>query len=236
MKISIIIPTLNEVGRIGERVREVRRQPIDTDVIVVDGGSTDATRDEAEAAGAKVLTSAPGRGRQIAFGARAADGDVLLFLHADTELGVTSLAKIERVLGDPDVLGGNFRVVFEGDSEFARWLTGFYAWFRRKGLYYGDSAVFVRREAYDRLGGMRSLDLMEDFEFNRRLEHLGRTVCIADPPVVTSSRRFEGRRPAAIFLQWCTLHALFYFGASSRWLARLYDSRRERRPQAGSPS
>ncbi len=73
-------------------------------------------------------------------------------------------------------------------------LDDFYARIRAKGVYYGDSGVFVRRSAYQALGGIPRLALMEDYDFNRRLERLGATLCIDEPPLVTSSRRFEGRR------------------------------------------
>ena len=123
-------------------------------------------------------------------------------------------------------VGGNFRLLFDGNEPFSRWLNGFYAWIRSRGVYYGDSGVFVRRSVYEAIGGMRPLALMEDFDFIRRLEKSGRTCCIADPPLVTSSRRFHSRRPAAIVFGWLKIHALFYLGARSETLARLYNSAR----------
>ncbi|MCH7710682.1 MAG: hypothetical protein IH903_03510, partial [Proteobacteria bacterium] len=138
------------------------------------------------------------------------------------------LAAIEEALSDPRIVGGNFRLHFDGPSGFARWLTGFYAFIRRLGLYYGDSGVFVRRRVYDALGGVRPIALMEDFDFNRRLERAGPTRCIASPPLMTSSRRFEGRHPLAIIWGWLRIHALFTLKASPTRLARLYDSERAR--------
>lgn len=133
---------------------------------------------------------------------------------------------IRNSLRDLSIVGGNFRIAFDGDDAFAIWLTGFYAWFRRKGLYYGDSAIFVRRSCYLALGGIRPIALMEDLDFSRRLECCGPTVCIAEPSVKSSSRRFIGRRPVAIFSQWIYLHALYYAGFPPERLARLYNSRR----------
>ena len=124
------------------------------------------------------------------------------------------------------MVGGNFRILFDGGGGFDRWLTGFYAWFRRYGLYYGDSGIYVRREAYRAMGGLRPIAVMEDFDFTRRLERYGETCCIADPPLVTSSRRFRGRHPVAIVWGWLKIHALYYFGVSPDRLARMYDSER----------
>ena len=129
---------------------------------------------------------------------------------------------------DAQVVGGNFRLVFDGDTTFSRWLTGFYAWIRSIGLYYGDSGIFVRRSVYDALGGFRPIPLMEDLEFVRRLGRFGRTCRIEDPPLITSSRRFEGRRPLEIFFGWVRLHALFWRGVSPERLADIYKTQAPR--------
>lgn len=228
MNISIIIPTLNEAATIAGLVRSLRREDTAAEILVVDGGSSDATRTLAAAAGATVVTAATGRGQQLAVGAAAATGEAFLFLHADTVLGPGGLARLREVLADPAVSGGNFRVVFDGANRFSHWLTGFYAWFRRRGVYYGDSAIFVRRDVYAALGGIRPVALMEDFEFSRRLERWGGTVCITTPPVLTSARRFRGRSAAAIVTGWLIIHALYYLNVSPQRLARLYDSGRHR--------
>lgn len=228
MKISVIIPTWNEARRITDVVEPLVGHDLVEEVIVADPGSLDGTADLAEGAGARIVRSAQGRGQQLCAGAAAAHGDVLLFLHADTLLPVGALAAVHSALDDPAVIGGNFRVLFDGDTDFANWLTGFYAWFRGKGLYYGDSVMFLRRTVYRDLGGFRPLALMEDYDLNRRMERHGGTVCIETPPVITSSRRFEGRRPVSIFCQWLLMHALFYARVPAALLSRTYDSARER--------
>ena len=225
--ISVVIPTLNEAGNLPRLLATLRRQKTTAEIIVVDGGSRDGTRERAVDCLVTVLNSTPGRGVQLRAGAASASGDIILFLHADSIFPEGGLDRIEAALADaPDVVGGNFRVLFDGDSAFSRWLTGFYAWFRGYGLYYGDSGVFVRREVYHALGGIRPIALMEDYDFTRRLERAGRTCCIAEPPLVTSSRRFAGRQPIAIVWGWLKLHALYHLGASPGWLARLYNSAR----------
>ncbi len=225
MNLTVIIPTLNEASTIGALVDMLKRQNPDVRVVVADGGSTDETPEIARTAGAVVTDGLPGRGKQLIGGLVYACGEAVLFLHADTRLGRDGLAAIEEALADDAVIGGNFRVIFDGDTKFAGWLTGFYARLRRRGLYYGDSGIFIRRSILAAIGGIRPLDVMEDFDLVRRMEKAGKTVCIDDPPVITSSRRFQGRMPIAIFLQWVLLHALFLIGVPAKWLERLYRSK-----------
>ena len=238
--ISVIIPTLNEAARLPALLRQLAEESAPHEAIVVDGGSSDATPEIAAAHQAKVILSVPGRGQQLAAGVQAARGDTLLFLHADSILPAGGLTRIEATLTDrPDCPGGNFRLIFSGDDTFSRWLTGFYAWLRRRGFYYGDSAIFVRREAYDRIGGIRPIALMEDYDFNRRLERAGPTCCIEEPPLVTSSRRFEGRSATAIVWGWLEIHALYHLGVAPGWLAKRYEAQRRRerlRPMQNRPA
>jgi rSAM/selenodomain-associated transferase 2 len=229
--ISVIVPTLNEAAKLRPLLCALMAESTPHEIIVVDGGSTDGTIEHARSAGVEVLPTTPGRGRQLVRGAAAAKGDVLWFLHADTVPPSGALAAIRSALdSDPDLVGGNFRVVFDGGDRFSRWLTGFYAWFRGHGLYYGDSGVFARRTAYHAIGGIRPIALFEDYDFTRKLERAGPTTCIADRPLLTSSRRFAGRSPIAIVAGWLWLHALFYLRMSPARLAVMYDSERQRRP------
>ena len=146
-------------------------------------------------------------------------------LHADSRLPPGALERINEALStDENVIGGNFRVVFDGDTAFSRRLTGFCAWIRLLGFYYGDSGIFVRRPVYEAIGGFRSMPVMEDWDFVRRLERFGRTCCIKNPPLVTSSRRFEGRRPLEILCGLVTIHALFWLGVSPDRLVEVYRS------------
>ena len=233
--ISIIIPTLNEAEFLPPLLAALAHEDVPAEVIVVDGGSTDGTAELAAARGCTVLRAAPGRGPQLAFGAQGARGDILLFLHADTTFPAGGLRRIvEGLQGSPDAVGGNFRLVFDGRDGFSRWLTGFYAWIRRRGLYYGDSAVFVRRAVYGELGGIRPLALMEDLDFNRRLERAGPTLCIEDPALVTSSRKFRGRSPVSIVAGWLVIHALYYLGVSPKRLAAFYYRGANRPPERGA--
>jgi len=230
--LSVIIPTLNEAENLGILLDRLAGEPVTHEIIVVDGGSEDSTVDIASAAEVHVLSTPRGRGQQVVVGADVASGDILLFLHADSRFPKGGLAAVRRALETaPEAVGGNFRLLFDGDDEFSRWLDGFYARIRGRGIYYGDSAIFVRRAVYDRLGGIRPIALMEDYDFVRRLEKAGKTVCIGEPAMITSSRRFDGRRKGAIIWGWIKIHLLYYLGVSPRVLAWLYDSERRRSPE-----
>ncbi len=221
--ISIIIPTLNEAEVLPDLLRDLDRQAAAAEVIVVDGGSVDDTAEIARRAGARLLETRAGRGRQLAAGARASEGEVLLFLHTDSRFPAGGLRRIAATLAAaPGAPGGNFRLIFEGAEGFGRWLTGFYAWIRRRGFYYGDSGIFLRRAVYESLGGIKPFSLMEDYSLVRRLEQAGPTVCIEDPPLITSARRFRGRHPVAIVAGWLWIHLLYHLGVVPERLARRY--------------
>jgi len=226
--ISVVIPTLNEARRLPGLLATLAGETAAHEVIVVDDGSTDGTGDIARDRGARLIAAPRGRGAQLAAGAAAAHGGVLFFLHADTRLPTGALAAISRALArHPAAVGGNFRLLFDGDDDFSRWLDGFYARIRAHGLYYGDSGIWIRRAAYDALGGIRPLALMEDYDLVRRLERAGETLCIDSPPLITSSRRFAGRRKWRIVAGWLAIHLLFHLRVPPALLARLYNSARD---------
>lgn len=225
--ISIVVPALNEAANLRRLLPVLAAEPEPHETIVVDGGSTDDTRAVARACGAVLLEAPPSRGGQIAKGAEAARGETLWFLHADTMPAPGAMTALADALdAAPDAPGGNFRLLFDGTRDFDRWLDGFYAKLRARGVYYGDSGVFVRASVYRDLGGMPDLALMEDFAFVRKLERAGRTLCVAEPPLRTSSRRFEGRSRPRIVAGWIAIHLLYALGVDARRLARLYRSDR----------
>jgi len=227
--ISVVIPVLNEAPRLEALLPRLAAERDLAEIIVVDGASGDGSAEVAERFGAEIVRAPRGRGQQLHAGAEAASGDVLLFLHADTVFPSGGLTAIRRHLGaHPYAIGGNFRLLFDGDGRFDRWLEDFYAWIRSKGLYYGDSGLYIRRSWYRRLGGIRPIALMEDYDLVKRMEAAGPTLCISDPPLLTSSRRFLGRHPLLIFLGWLRVHLLHALGVSPTRLARLYDSERRR--------
>jgi rSAM/selenodomain-associated transferase 2 len=220
VRISVVIPAWREAGAIEGAVRSALA--IGDEVIVADANSPDETAAIAERAGARVILAPRGRGPQLDEGARASTGDVLLFLHADARLPPAAREAIWRALSSPAIVGGTFLLRFEPSTRAAR----VFSWAndvrrRRLGIYYGDSAVFMRRRAYDSLGGFRPLPLFEDYELFRRLERLGPTAYIRDVEVTASARRFE-RAPVKTLLLWSLLQVLYSMGASPERLARLY--------------
>jgi GT2 family glycosyltransferase len=154
-------------------------------------------------------------------GASAARGAALWFLHADTRPSADCAERIGEALRDPSVVAGNFHVLFDGDGRAARFLTWLYPQLRRLGLCYGDSGIFVRREAYQRLGGFRAFPVFEDLDLVRRLHKAGRVAHLR-AVVTTSSRRFEGRSFALTFARWSFLQVLYWLGVHPNTLGRMY--------------
>jgi len=219
--LSVIIPTLNEAHALEQTLDAVARLRGPVEVIVVDGGSRDDTVERARQQGVHVLQTQPGRGLQLHAGACAASGGVLWFLHADTQPPVDAVECLEQALRDPRVIGGNFRVRFDSPGWAARFLERVYAAARRFGIFYGDSALFVRRADYDRVGGFRPFALFEDLDLIQRLKLRGRLVRVPSE-VVTSARRFEGRSFPGTFARWAALQVLYWLGLSPNILNRYY--------------
>ena len=219
--LSIIIPALDEAHSIGatlDTLQEVRGR---VEVIVVDGGSRDGTIEILRARGVRLIESGRGRGLQMHAGAEHARGHVLWFLHADTIAPAEAAERISEALSDARVVGGNFRVRFDGPTAAARFLTWLYPHLRKFGLCYGDSGIFVRRDIYERVGGFKPFPIFEDLDLVRRLRRTG-SVTQIPATVVTSSRRFEGRSFALTFARWSILQVLYWIGIPPRRLARMY--------------
>ncbi len=221
MRVSIIVPTLNEASNIESRAREIACQAGPIEWIVADGGSSDATRERAAVAGARVVVCERGRGAQLDRGAASASGDVLLFLHADTALPPDAIGSIRVALADAQVVGGNFTLRFDEPTFFPRFFAGVYALQQRLfGVYYGDSAIFVRAQTYRAIGGFGPIPIMEDYAFVTRLRRAGKTVKL--PTIVTTSARRFSAAPVRALWAWITILILYHLGVSPHRLARLY--------------
>ena len=221
MKISVIIPTLNEELSLPATLAAISRLKEQPEIIVVDGGSSDKTVEIAVKSGAKIVHTEAGRGRQLDAGAKAASSDVFWFLHADTLPPENACEQILRALKDEQIIGGNFEIRFDGERFAARFLTWLYPKLRVLDLCYGDSAFFARRAAYERSGGFADLPLFEDVEFYRRLKKHGRFVHLKSV-VTSSSRRFEKRSFALTFARWSLFQGLYWIGVSPHFLAKRY--------------
>ncbi|MFL6274916.1 MAG: TIGR04283 family arsenosugar biosynthesis glycosyltransferase [Blastocatellia bacterium] len=224
--ISIIIPVLNEEALLAGTLDGLRRFEGEPEVIVVDGGSHDLTCDIARTAlqqfsQGQLIESARGRGPQMNAGAHAAQGNVLLFLHADTQLPADAITRIKKVISNPEIVGGNFAIAFEGRDLWSRVFTRLYNWRRRFGIYYGDSAIFARREVFERLGGFLDAPVMEDYDFCRKLERAVKTSVI-ESPAITSSRRWGRWGTAYVLTVWVLLQWLYLIGARPEGMGWIY--------------
>jgi rSAM/selenodomain-associated transferase 2 len=222
-RLSIIVPVLNEEARIpAQLARLVGLSGVD-EIIVVDGGSVDRTPDLAAAAGCHLVTAPRGRGTQMNAGAVAASGDILLFLHADVTLPVDAPSLIRTALADPGVVAGAFRTrtIGEGRRTWAtRWLGLADLRSRYTRLPYGDQALFVRRDAFQRVGGFPAQPLFEDLELSQRLWAVGRVQTLR-AHVCVSGRRFLAR-PLYFAILMNVLPILYRLGVSPKALQRAY--------------
>ena len=223
--ISVIIPALNEAGQIGATLRQLRGAGA-TEIIVVDGGSSDETVQIAESFGAHVLKGPANRGKQQNLGAARAVGEILLFLHADTRLPEDFAKQIRAILDEPGAVAGAFRFRLDA-SGFGISLVERMVAIRCKlfAFPYGDQALFMSREAFERVGHFADLPVMEDFDLVLRLKRLGR-IQIAESASVTSARHWReyGVWRVTWKHQLCILG--YYLGISPARLTRLRNFER----------
>ena len=229
MRLTVVVPTLNEAAHL---LASLSSLPPEAEVVVSDGGSTDETISIATRAGAHVVTGSKGRALQMNRGAEAARGDTLLFLHADCTLGPDAHDAIETALANEDVVGGSFRMIIRDATWGLRWIA---ATSNARARYlttpYGDQALFVRRSAFDELGGFPEIPFMEDVALVRTLKRLGKLVLV-DETVTTDARHWQHLGPFATTLLNWSMVSLYLLGVPAARLAPLY--RRLRRGGASS--
>ncbi len=224
MKLSIIIPALNEADILGRTLASLKTHP--SEIIVVDGESQDSTIEVARQHTPHILTSRPGRGLQQDIGARRSQGDVFLFLHADTQLPPNYQDLIHYVLTDPGtVFGAFFLSIYP--SRPALDLIALMANLRSRLLKmpYGDQALFVRRSAYFLAGGFKDWPVMEEVDLVRRLNRIG-GFKMARGFVQTSARRWRKENPIYTTLRNYSLILRYLAGTSPHTLARHYPDAR----------
>jgi len=223
MTLSIIIPCLNEAATLVATL--TRLQPyrqLGHEIILVDGGSQDASLSLAQPWVDRWLSAPAGRGQQLQAGALAARGEILLFLHADTQLPAQAVELISQALQTSTRQWGRFDLRLSGSSPKLRLIERLIN-LRSclTGMATGDQAMFMWRSAYERAGGFPPQPLMEDLALSRRLKRLSRPVCVHEA-VLTSSRRWEQRGILrTIGLMW-SLRLAYFLGVSPERLARWY--------------
>lgn len=224
MKLSVIVPVLNEQDGIEDALRSARAASA-AEVVVVDGGSTDETVVRAKPLADRVLHAPRGRAVQMNAGARAARGDVLLFLHGDTRLPPSYVTEVGDAIA-AGAAGGRFDVVLDGRSALLPVVAALMNLRSRlTGISTGDQAIFVRRDVFERLGGYAPISLMEDVELTSRLRHTGKLAALRSQ-VITSGRRWDEHGAVRTVLLMWSLRLAYACGVSAEQLAAYY--RRER--------
>ncbi|MEE3329044.1 MAG: TIGR04283 family arsenosugar biosynthesis glycosyltransferase [Myxococcota bacterium] len=203
MKIAVVIPALDEEEQIAGAIETAQAAKdssrnsglqgvdrVEIEVVVVDAGSLDRTVRLAQEAGARVLVSERGRARQLEAGWRAVSADVVLFLHADTRLPAAWAQAVASSLRDASHVGGAFRLRLDASDKALR-VVEFFARLRvaLMGLPYGDQAIFVRRSALEKIGGVPAVPIMEDLDLIRAMKKKGR-IEVLRLEVRTSARRY----------------------------------------------
>lgn len=222
MKLSIIIPTYNEVENIANILNQLQayRQQ-GHEVIIVDGGSLDNTIEHTQGLVDQLLISKPGRAMQMNIGAEQAQGDVLIFLHADTQLPDSADTLIIEAI-EQGYQWGRFNVRLSGQHILFRLIETMMNW--RSCLMRiatGDQAIFVQREVFKQAGAYPEIKLMEDIELSKRLKSFSKPACVKKR-VITSSRKWEKNGIVKTVLLMWRLRLLYFFGVSPEKLFALY--------------
>jgi len=218
MRISVVVPVFNDAPILGLLLPELNNYPVE--VIVVDGGSGDAPELVADRYGAQLVQCEPGRGKQMNAGARVATGDILLFLHADSQLPAYFDVLIKGGMRGPRFSWGRFDVRLSGAHPMFRlieWMMNIRS--RYTGVCTGDQGIFVKTEYFRHCGGFPDIPLMEDIEFSKKMVRA--PYCIRQK-LTTSSRRWEQNGIfKTIVLMW-SLRLRYFFGASAEDLVKRY--------------
>ena len=221
--ISIIVPVYNELN-INSHLQTLPLEDPLVEVIVSDGHPEATTL----ACIAKHLSvgrvhSTPGRGNGLVDGAAAASGKILLFLHGDTKLPIGAVDMIADTLRDPNIVGGAFDLGIDAPEFKYRIIEKISSWRSRlTRIPYGDQAIFIRKETYDRVGGYKRIPLLEEVDLMRRLKKQGFKIKIIPAKVRTSARRWQRLGVVGTTVRNWYIITLYYLGASPHTLAEMY--------------
>jgi rSAM/selenodomain-associated transferase 2 len=225
MKLSVIIPAHNEEATIGRTLAHTWEHVRPAELFVANVSSADRTGEIASRT-ARVLTLETTRGAALNLAASQASGDVLLFVHADTLLPADAATQIESVLEHPEVVGGAFRLWLDDPGRLARLVSlAVNARSQLLGTFFGDQALFVRRNVFADIGGYRAWSVMEDLEILSRLRQHGRLVLL-NAHVITSARRHRGNGWIKTLATVWAICLLFRLGVPSQAMLRMYRPQR----------
>lgn len=197
--ISIITPLLNEREHINSFLENISKIEGNFELILVDGGSIDGTRDEVKTNRSRfnrrlsILESEPGRANQMNKGAEYANGDILLFLHIDCSIQKNSLKIIETTVKSGKVIGGGFKQAFTNSDSFLQFISVLGNLRTRiMKIFFGDYGLFIRKDVFKKVGGYDNIQFLEDVELSKKVKKYGKLIQI-DSVILTSPRRYESK-------------------------------------------
>jgi len=227
-QLSVVIPTLNEADNIKRLINYLKNEKVKVEIIISDADSSDRTREIAAEKGAEVInTKIASRGLQLNRGAEIASAPILLFLHADSSLEESALSSlVAEMEKKPDKVGGCFRLKIASEHpllKFISWSSNLRA--RYLNLIFGDQGIFIKREVFERLGAFPEIELMEDWEFSKKLAEAGELLFL-NKKIYTSARRWEEYGVLKTIILMHKIKILYLFGYSPEKLKKIYrDSR-----------
>jgi len=226
-ELSLVIPVLNEAENISRNIAHVRELNADgtAEIIVVDGDPQGSTTSAISAEGVRTAIAEKGRARQMNHGAALATGDVILFLHADTRMPSNAFPLIRSTMSDKRCVGGAFDLGFDTKRAIFR-ITEMYVFLRTRltKVPFGDQAIFIRREYFEKIGGYRDIPIMEDVELMRRIRKRADTIRIIPFKVRTSVRRYEQEGILSCTLRNWFLQIAYALGMPPERLVKWYRS------------